>query len=656
MSKSLNQAFIRAYSKEKASRPVPPPAVVSPQLNNHLSEQPNNHLSEQLNNHLSEQLREQLNGQLNELPNGQFGDAGLMDFVVRFDTATCGVPAPHMSVSNRSSDKPREGVAVAAGPSRSSGRPPARASAVSPATAAALPRPQDDAALRGAIAEQMNRAGEWDGSTASDFPGGFPMLSQHHQRTAPVRTVPLQTVPMQTQPGSPSARPIHATASPSTASQATRSQVTRSQITPSQVSPPQVSSPSSTSSSTPTPSPLSSTSPSISGSASQPNGSSSHSFLYASSGSVPGHGPAQTSSAGRSSTSSNAPERQAVAQDLSSQFSPRSPELPKREVFTPSLQSPALLSQHTKPGDFFRLDRPSYSPAHPAQVDHDFSDSGDSGSELLGLSASQVNLESSDTAASSESGGRSEARLREDASHAAKIERVQLVERELRHSKLRIFNPVWEVDSFQWPDICLELLEQRSEVLETVAKNLYEAVQEGLQVLAITSPQGGEGRTTVACCLAKLVGSRGLNVAIVDGDIDNPTLSYQTNLDIQQDWKSAILNQLPLEEIAVHSIDDQVTLVPLIGAIDDSELSVDDNRIEFMLHELSESFDLVIVDMGHMNSPRSLVGSLCARGAISAVVAVVDHRTSDAQEIDHCLRRIRQAGVASIGVVENFAA
>lgn len=636
MSKSLNQAFIRAYSKEKASRPVAPPAVISPQL------------SDPLNGHL--------NGQPSELPNGQFGDVELMDFVVRFDTATCGVPAPHISASNRSSDKPRAGVAVAAGPRRSPGRPPARASAVSPATAAALPRPQDDAALRGAIAEQMNRAGEWDGSTASAFPGGFPMLSQHHQRTAPVRTVPLQTVPMQTvplqtQPGSPSARPIHATATPTTALQATRSQ-----LTPSQVSPPQVSGPSSPSSRTPTPSPLSSTSPSVSGSASQPNGSSSHSFLYATSGSLPGHGPSQYGSPGRSSTSSNAPERQAVVQEPSSQFSPRSPELPKREIFTPSLQSPALLSQHTKPGDFFRLDRPSYSPAPAAQADHDFSDSGDSGSEILGLSASQVNLESSDTVAPSESGVRSEARLREDTSHAAKIERVQLAERELRHSKLRIFNPVWEVDSFQWPDICLELLEQRSEVLETVAKNLYEAVQEGLQVLAITSPQGGEGRTTVACCLAKLVGSRGLNVAIVDGDIDNPTLSYQTNLDIQQDWKSAILNQLPLEEIAVHSIDDQVTLVPLIGAIDDSELSVDDNRIEFMLHELSESFDLVIVDMGHMNSPRSLVGSLCARGAISAVVAVVDHRTSDAQEIDHCLRRIRQTGVASIGVVENFAA
>lgn len=549
MSKSLDQAFIRAYSKEKARRPVQPPVPAGRQLDEQYSEQLNARASEQLDGRASEQL----DGQASEQLGGQADDARQIDFVVRFDTATCEIPAPHTSATSRSSGEPREVVAVASGPSGRAERPPMRAAA----STAALPRPQNEAALRSAIAEQMARAGEWDGSNTAAFQGGFPMLSQHHQRPAPVGIVPIQ---------------------------------------------------------------------------------------------------AEHGAPGRDATSPQVPKREAVAQETQPELSSQSPKPPPREIYTPSLQSPALLSHQTKPGDFFRLDRPSYSAAPVVRIDDEFSDSGDSSSEILGMSGSQVNMEPKPHAKSAVPVSPSESRVRQDAAHAAKIERVQSAERELRRSKLRIFNPVWEVDSFQWPDICLELLEQRSEILETVAKNLNEAVQEGLQVLAITSPQGGEGRTTVACCLAKLVGSRGLNVAIVDGDIDNPTLSYQTNLDIQQDWKSAILNQLPLEEIAVHSIDDQVTLVPLIGAIDASELSVDDNRIEFMLHELSESFDLVIVDMGHMNSPRSLVGSLCARGVISAVVAVVDHRTADAQEVDHCLRRIRQAGVASIGVVENFAA
>ena len=230
------------------------------------------------------------------------------------------------------------------------------------------------------------------------------------------------------------------------------------------------------------------------------------------------------------------------------------------------------------------------------------------------------------------------------------------VEENLRQARQRIFNPVWEVDSLQWPDICVELLQSRAESMDKVAKNLFAACQNGLQVLAITSPDGGEGRTTVACCLAMLAGSRGMNVAIVDGDVENPTLIYQTNLEVDADWKQALVNSLPLEEVAVHSIDDQVTLLPLLSPVTPDEMSHADGRVADMLKELSESFDLVIVDSGHMNSARCLVSGLAQFGAISAAVAVVDYRHSTQQCIESCIYRIRQAGVTSIGIVENFAA
>ena len=233
---------------------------------------------------------------------------------------------------------------------------------------------------------------------------------------------------------------------------------------------------------------------------------------------------------------------------------------------------------------------------------------------------------------------------------------MRQVEEKLRRARVRIFNPVWEVDSLQWPPVCTELLERMNGSMKQIADQLMAACQEGLQILAVTSPQRGEGSTTVACCLALLAGNHGLNVAIVDGDIEKPSLSYQTNLEVDQDWRSAIMHQLPLEEIAVHSIDDQITLVPLLNPIGQHEISADDDRIGQMMQELSESFDLVIIDAGQMDSPRSLVGSLGEQGLISAAVAVVDHRNSTPERIEACLRRIRQSGIASIGLVENFAA
>ncbi len=642
MSKSLNQAFIKAYSKEKA-RLLAQTAVASPSVDQRPVTSPKLYGNDEL--------------------------------IVRFDTATCGsIPVPHLKPVNKQAvNKPK--VAVVSPHSRTTARP-TRAQAVH------MPIPQTpvlqvtgeldtdsrvESDVRSAIAAQMSQAGDWGGSSLMTFLGGLPMLtSDQSQRITPTDRRVASLPPQQsvncngyeersTRRGASS----HIAAPPPAKSNEREERIVRGGAT-SQIKPePSVNSDEYEERSTrrgasshiaaPPPAKSNEREERIvrGGATSQikpePSVNSDEYEEWSTRRGASSHIEATDNNR------EDLTRRAVVSNNRDSMREQRTNSKKMKELDAPQLKSPALLPQDNHgPGEFFRLDRPSYVPAAVPQADNPFNDSGELSSEILGESSSRLDLEPSSPAPT--------VPLARESSQAERAEQVQSVERELRRSKLRIFNPVWEVDSFQWPEVCLELLEQRADSLDAVARNLNDAVQEGLQVLAITSPQGGEGRTTVACCLAKLAGSRGLNVAIVDGDIENPTLSYQTNLDVEQDWKTAILNQLPLEEIAVHSIDDQVTLVPLNGPIDQSEMAASDNRIEFMLHELSASFDLVIVDMGHMSSPRSLVNSLGSRGVISAVVAVVDHRCADAQQIDHCLRRIRQSGVASIGVVENFAA
>ncbi len=582
MTKNLNQAFIKAYSKNRANQAAklaatkaaadkPAAAIPSPA----------------------------------GLPPTGLQGYSTDDFIVRFDTATCPVPQHHLNVNH----KPKVAAAALKRKAPPVQRAPLHSQPPLDRNVAATQQAHATE-LRTAIAQQMSRAGQWDDDLSIDpLDHNFPMISAYHHR--------------------PSATPWNQDSTRRTIVSQERDSHSAGQ-------------------------------------------------------------PARTQSKG------NAPELPSLqAPSLLNDWQPEaSSELLGRDVGDESSgsekrsghdsESRATMGHErkatsegfnvtpaTEAGEFFRLDRPSYMPSAIPGGDAQLSDSAELSSEMLEFSTSATNIDiarlqsrpphgdRADSDGLDSDGADNEVDTADHISHLAPkttARAVHAVEAELRRAKLRIFNPVWEVDSFQWPDICLELLEQRAESMQLVAQNLIEAVHEGLQVLAVTSPHGGEGRTTVACCLAKLAGSRGLNVAIVDGDIENPTLSYQTNLDVEQDWKTAILNQLPIEEVAVHSIDDQVTLVPLIDPIEQAELATDDNRIEFMLHELSESFDLVIVDMGHMNSPRSLVASLGARGVISAVVAVVDRRNSDPQQLAHCLRRIRQTGIASIGVVENFAA
>jgi Mrp family chromosome partitioning ATPase len=579
MTRSLNQAFIKAYSKDKDKAAS----------------------------------REQA------LPKAKDTDELL---VVRFDTATCPIPPNHIADAPQKNGKPAVARVEPEKQQRSldegsSPEAPQLHAAQGEQTASI------SSALRKSIASQMLRAGDWHDQQIDAFIGGFPTLDRDqptlqsttdstHERAE--RGQPVETGRFNEAGNAADAGklkpPVADLVKPSPVHPAESGHTQSVRITPTVSEQPP----------------------------GRPTSNSSHPSKPANEPSLVNDSATNHKSLASSAPSPTSPELVPPAGPA------LTPDSPQPEPLRSEPESESHLNERVAQGAIFRLDKPSYAGhSNDGGMNLDEANSGEHSSLIDSLSALSFSGEVvTDEPAVT-------------AAQPAKPDSRQM-ESKLRQAKIRVFNPVWEVDSFQWPDVCLELLRQRESSLEQVARNLVGACQEGLQVLAITSPQSGEGRTTVACCLAKLAGSRGLKVAIVDGDIENPTLSYQTNLDVEQDWKTALVNQLPLEEVAVHSIDDQITLVPLVNPITQHEMSTDDKRIADMLRELSESFDLVIVDMGHMNSKRSLVTSLSEQGMINAVVAVVDHRSSTSEEIESCVRRIRKTGVNSIGLVENFAA
>lgn len=335
------------------------------------------------------------------------------------------------------------------------------------------------------------------------------------------------------------------------------------------------------------------------------------------------------------------------------------------DLHEPVLFDPIVLEQQiaakNQHGEIFRLDRPSYAAVQQATeafAEEQASSPSDASSlNALPLVADIQAAQSRPTPLPIKGPTSSDAHRRKDSgSKKSPIadEHVIAKERDLRRARVRIFNPLWEVDRLEWPRICVELLNTIDSQTPGVANNLLNACQEGLQVLAVTSPQSGAGTSTVACCLAMIAGRHGLKIALVDGNMENPSLCYQTNLELDVDWHEAIARKLPLEEIAVHSVDDQITLVPLLARLSAPQLN--EHNMAKMLNELSQSFDLVVVDLGHMSSTRNMVTTLGDLGALNAVVAVVDRRTSSAERIESCLRQIRQTGIASVGLVENFAA
>ncbi len=75
-----------------------------------------------------------------------------------------------------------------------------------------------------------------------------------------------------------------------------------------------------------------------------------------------------------------------------------------------------------------------------------------------------------------------------------------------------------------------------------------------------------------------------------------------------------------------------------------------------MLSELSESFELVIVDCSRTSSAGNVITGLAHTKIFDAAIVVVDRRDTNQARIEDAVRLIQQTGIESIGIVDNFSA
>jgi Mrp family chromosome partitioning ATPase len=132
--------------------------------------------------------------------------------------------------------------------------------------------------------------------------------------------------------------------------------------------------------------------------------------------------------------------------------------------------------------------------------------------------------------------------------------------------------PTWEVDEFLWPATVSGLMQNQPDAIRDIGLHLQHASSIGLRTLAITSGERGVGRSTVAMCIAKAVSKTGLRVALVDCDCECPSLVDQLNLEVAHGWQECILNNVPLDEVAVHAVKEKITFFPLLSAWSNSQV------------------------------------------------------------------------------------
>jgi Mrp family chromosome partitioning ATPase len=218
----------------------------------------------------------------------------------------------------------------------------------------------------------------------------------------------------------------------------------------------------------------------------------------------------------------------------------------------------------------------------------------------------------------------------------------------------RPYVPLWEVDRLTWPPLCDKLMHDPNGYFANASNKLLSVVRGGLKVLGITGSRRGEGRTTLALCLARAAAQAGIHVALVDADFARPQLASMLGLETAYGWQEAAIGKIPLSEAAVKSLADRVTILPLEVSTSDAPLSLADPRVTATLRATAATFELVLVDLGPLNAtnePLFPVGENCP---LDAAIVVRDTRYASVNESRLVGDRLYEAGIEAVGVAENF--
>jgi Mrp family chromosome partitioning ATPase len=216
-------------------------------------------------------------------------------------------------------------------------------------------------------------------------------------------------------------------------------------------------------------------------------------------------------------------------------------------------------------------------------------------------------------------------------------------------------SPLWEIDRFQWPRTCQKLFADEHSYLAHASGKLLAAVQDGLKVLAITGSRRGEGRSTLALCLARSAAQAGIQVAVMDADFARPQLASKIGLEIAYGWQDAALGKVPLSEAAVKSLADNITVLPLETSAAGRSLSLADPRVTATVRAAAATFELLILDLGPIGPGEALAFPPGERCPLDAAIVVRDLRFATAAESEAIGQGLQDAGVEAVGIAENFA-
>lgn len=214
----------------------------------------------------------------------------------------------------------------------------------------------------------------------------------------------------------------------------------------------------------------------------------------------------------------------------------------------------------------------------------------------------------------------------------------------------------FEVEHFEWPEICGRLHAAAGREMGRFCETLAAQMRRGRKMLAVTGCRRGDGRTTVAMCLAKLLGEQGVHAALVDADFRHPQLAERLGVVPSAGWDDVLVSDLALTEAMIESTGDRLTLMPLRAPIFDSAKTLENPLLGVPLRALREAFELVILDCEPLAGAEATdyLATLVGRCGLDAALLVHDLHQTPSAALEQATQLLNHAPLAGWDIVENF--
>jgi Mrp family chromosome partitioning ATPase len=215
------------------------------------------------------------------------------------------------------------------------------------------------------------------------------------------------------------------------------------------------------------------------------------------------------------------------------------------------------------------------------------------------------------------------------------------------------FKPALEVDRFGWSPICERLVRDYSDCLDSLVQTLMAADDAGRSIIGIAGAIRGVGCTTLAACAARLLVAAGKTIALVDGHFMAPGLARQLGLTVQTGWEDVLSGGAPLGEAVIHSLADQLVVLPLVSGGVAAAEKLDSIHASVTAGVLRYHYDIVLVDLGAItDAAQGAIARRIARQCRLDGVVIVSEADSMAAQPAHLMQSAPELAAHCLGVVE----